>query len=491
MKASLQLGMHQQLTLTPQLQQAIRLLQLSTLELQLEVQQTLEANPMLELDEPELEGEDNETLVNAEYESASVERVMQETTDTQLSHDLLPNELPIDSQWEDTFQSTLSSGNSSSEEYPTWEQRATVQGNLHDHLQWQLDLTPFSDRDRALATAILDAIDEDGFLKSSLEDIQTSLGELEEAVDREEVEAVLCRLQQFDPVGVAARDLQECLLIQLKQLPKTTKWRSEAIEVIEHYLDLLGARDYPRLLRQTKWSREDLNAVLQLILSLNPRPGSKIIAEESQYIVPDVLVRKESQRWVVELNSEAIPRLRINRHYAGLVQRAHNTRENNFLRDNLQEARWFLKSLQSRNETLLKVASCIVKHQRNFLEYGPEAMKPLILHDVAVDVGMHESTISRVTTQKFLHTPQGVFELKYFFSSHVNTSTGGECSSTAIRALIKKLVAAENASKPLSDNRIASLLGQQGINVARRTVAKYRESMAIPPSNERKCLARE
>lgn len=285
-----------------------------------------------------------------------------------------------------------------------------------------------------------------------------------------------------------ARDLRECLLLQLRQLDADTPWLTEAKRLTGDYLDLLGSRDYSQLMRRLKLKEDDLRQVIELIQSLNPRPCSQISANEPEYVVPDVLVRKHNERWLVELNQEAVPRLRVNPQYAGFVRRADSSADNTFMRNQLQEARWFIKSLQSRNETLMKVATQIVEHQRGFLEYGDEAMKPLVLHDIAEAVGMHESTISRVTTQKFMHTPRGIYELKYFFSSHVSTSEGGECSSTAIRAIIKKLVAAENQKKPLSDSKIAGLLEAQGIQVARRTVAKYRESLGIAPSSERKRL---
>lgn len=275
---------------------------------------------------------------------------------------------------------------------------------------------------------------------------------------------------------------------QLKQLPSDTPWLGQAKLVISHYLNLLANRDYAQLLRRSRLKEHELKEVIELIQSLNPRPGESIASSEPEYIVPDVIVKKEKDRWCVELNPEIAPKIRVNNSYASYIKRADNSQDNTYLKDQLQEAKWFIKSLQSRNETLLKVASQIVTHQQGFLDYGDEAMKPLILHDIAEAVEMHESTISRVTTQKYMHTPRGIFELKYFFSSHVGTTSGGECSSTAIRAIIKKLVSAESAKKPLSDSKIADILEEQGINVARRTIAKYRESMNIPPSNERKRL---
>ena len=300
--------------------------------------------------------------------------------------------------------------------------------------------------------------------------------------------AVLHRLQQFEPSGVCARSLQECLQIQLNHLPASTPWLDQAKLIIGRYLKQLATSDFTQILRRTRLQEHELKDVLKLIQSLDPNPGHTAVPEEIEYIVPDVFVSKKDGRWLVELNPDIAPKLRINNNYASLIKRADNSADNMFLRDNLQEARWFLKSLHNRNETLMKVATRIVEHQRNFLEYGAEAMKPLVLHDIAAAIEMHESTISRATTNKYMHTPRGIFELKYFFSSHVATSTGGECSSTAIRALIKKLVAAENPRKPLSDNKITLLLQEQGVSVARRTIAKYRDTLFIPPSNERKRL---
>jgi RNA polymerase sigma-54 factor len=299
---------------------------------------------------------------------------------------------------------------------------------------------------------------------------------------------VLHRIQRFDPPGIAARDPGECLCLQLVQRPADTPGRDLARVLLERHLDLLAARDYATLMRRLKIDRDTLQQVITLIQSLNPRPGTALAGNTAEYVVPDVFVFKHNDRWRVELNPDNTPRLRINSQYSQLIRRADNSADNTSMRSHLQEARWFLKSLQNRNETLLRVATCIVEHQRGFLEHGEEAMKPLVLRDIAEALEMHESTISRVTSQKYMHTPRGIFEFKYFFSSHVSTSDGGECSAVAIRAMIKKLIGEENTRKPLSDNKIAELLEAEGINVARRTVAKYRELMAIPPSSERKQL---
>jgi len=330
-------------------------------------------------------------------------------------------------------------------------------------------------------------VTEAGYLGASLEDIHQGLTELE--VEFDEVEAVLHRVQRFDPPGVAARDVAECLLLQLDQLPADTPRLEEARQLIRHRLDMLGNRDFNGLMRRMKLSREELQEIISLIQSLNPHPGTQLSTTEPQYVVPDVFVTRNSSGWRVELNPENAPKLRINSQYSSLVRRADNSSDNTYLKNHLQEARWFLKSLKNRNETLLRVAICIVERQREFFEHGEEYMKPLVLRDIAETMEMHESTISRVTTQKYMHTPRGIFEFKYFFSSHVNTSDGGEAASTAIRAKIKKLISNEDPQKPLSDSKIANILSAEGINVARRTVAKYRELMSIPSSSERKNLA--
>jgi RNA polymerase sigma-54 factor len=493
MKQSLQLRLGQQLTMTPQLQQAIRLLQLSTMDLQLEIQQALDTNIMLEMADEFSDGDDDEPNDSAANESSEDNLDISTHTDEREvnldDNSNLPDELPLDSNWEATYDNSSydhpSTAQGDREDYDPFARSSPAQ-SLYDHLLWQLELTPFGPLDREIALAIIDAVDNDGYLKATLEDLCASV---DDKVELDEVEAVLHRIQHFDPAGVAARNLGECLAIQLRQLPAVTPWRAEALILVQDFLDILGSRDYTQIIRKMKLSRDELQEVIALIQSLQPRPGSLIGDEQAAYVVPDVFVKKYKGEWRVELNGEIAPRLRINSVYAGLIHKAGSRTEMDSLKNHLQEARWFIKSLQSRHETLLKVTQCIMERQTGFLNYGEEAMKPLVLHDIAEELGMHESTISRVTTQKFVHTPRGIFELKYFFSSHVSTDSGGECSSTAIRALIKKLIAAENCAKPLSDSKIATLLSQQGIQVARRTVAKYRESMMIPPSNERKCLA--
>lgn len=500
MKQSLQLKIGQQLTMTPQLQQAIRLLQLSTLDLQQEIQSALESNPLLEISEEEEDSSANsedDSLHTASAETASSSHDDSDSADV-ADHaednwsDSIPDELVTDSSWSDTYQ-TSGSG-SSSHDGSDWDpgDNDTSEDTLIDHLTWQLNLTPMSANDHTIAEAIIDGIDADGYLTVSIDELQEGLKEHYPEqfgeIESDEIEAVLHRLQQFDPPGVACRDLAECIVIQLEQLPEDTPMLEQARQLASEHLSLLASRDYKTLLRRLRLKEEELQQVVALIQSLNPKPGAMINPEHSEYVIPDAVVTKVKGQWLVRLNPDAAPKLRINAQYADLIRRADNSRDNTFLKNHLQEARWFLKSLVSRNETLLRVATEIVERQSDFLDYGEEAMKPMVLHDIAEAVGMHESTISRVTTQKYLHTPRGIFELKYFFSSHVSTTDGGVASSTAIRALIKKLVAAENPAKPLSDNKIAQLLDEQGINVARRTIAKYREAMAIPPSNERKRL---
>ena len=506
MKSSLQIRLGPHVTMTPQLQQAIRLLQLSHAELELEISQVLESNIMLEIveDEYETENEDEQNLDDLAQEdeinqveelsesSDSLSELEEESNEIALdTFTDIPNELAMDSEWEEIYEGTLTSN-----DYPNREtngkdflvNQESAAETLQDHLRWQLELTPFNDLDRAIAYAIIDAINSDGYLSTSLEEIAESLGD-KIRVSTNEIKTVLRRIQQFDPLGVGARNLSECLLLQLEKLAPDTPWLFDAKFLARKYLRLLGTHDYAQLTKHLKLTCEELREVINLIQSLNPRPGAPYESSPTTYVTPDVFVKKVNGRWKVELNQEILPKVRINTYYVNLMSRINNPDEYNSLKNHLTEARWFLKSLNSRQETLLKVAICIVKRQSGFIEYGEEAMKPLVLHDIASELEMHESTVSRVTTQKYLHTPRGIFELKYFFSSHVGTGAGSEFSSTAIRAMIKKLIALENTEKPLSDSKIASLLSERGIEVARRTVAKYREAMVLPPSNERKRLA--
>lgn len=479
MKQSLQLRVSQQLAMTPQLQQAIRLLQLSTLELQQEIQLALETNPLLEQEELGSETDSIDSLNTTDGSEID--------TKDALENNDMPDELPLDADWDEIYTAGTPSGTSndySFDELPVYQGETTQ--TLQDYLTWQSDLTPFTDTDRAIATAIIDSIDDSGYLTTSISDIHEGIDNPE--ITLEEVIAVLKRIQHFDPLGVAAQDLKECLLIQLSLYPKETGRLQEARLIISNHIDLLANRDFRQLSKLTRLKEDALKTAIDLILTLNPKPGQSINTGESEYVIPDVLVKKIAGHWQVELNTDSIPKLSINNHYASMANSSASDDDTQYIRSHLQDAKWLIKSLESRHETLLKVATCIVEQQQEFFELGEEHMKPMILADIAYQVDMHESTISRVTTQKFLHSPRGIFELKYFFSSHVSTDTGGEASSTAIRALVKKLVAAENPAKPLSDSKLTSMLEEQGIQVARRTVAKYRESLSIPPSNQRKQL---
>lgn len=504
MKISLQLKLGQQLSMTPQLQQAIKLLQLSTLDLQQEISQALESNPMLELvefDDAERVGADEAQL----DDKNTLEIARRETAAATPTHEHGDADAPssgddgdwahadvqgsTEAPWDANYQGA--SGGGFDGEASDFESKNSAAETLQDHLSWQLNLSHLSARDLLIGEAVIDSIDTSGRLTSSIEELIQSF-DASEDIEEDEVLAVLHRIQHFDPVGVAYRSLSECLLIQLDLLEEQhIPALASAKRIIHDHIELLAARDYSQLMRKMRLKEAELAAAIELIETLNPQPGADIAPPSTNYVIPDVLVSKDFDKgcWRVELNPDVAPKLRINADYAALVKRGDSSDDNNFLKDNLQEARWFLKSLQSRNDTLMKVATRIVEHQSGFLEHGEEAMKPLVLHDIAEAVEMHESTISRVTTQKYMHTPRGIFELKYFFSSHVSTAGGGECSSTAIRAIIRKLIAAENTRKPLSDSKIADALQDQGINVARRTIAKYRESLHIPPSNERKRLS--
>jgi len=505
MKTSLQLKVSQQLTMTPQLQQAIRLLQLSTLELKDEIQEALDNNPLLELlEDGELDNDierpadpspdyDRQVNVADEHEQRELETPDWEHTQSDDDWAVLDSSSQL---LEDSWQG---SGEGSSTDYGSgdgfnFEQQSAHGDELRQHLMWQLNLTPMSDRDRAVATAIIDAVAPSGWLSSPIEDIyeglQGVLDEPDNPLDLAEVMAVLHRLQQFEPTGVCAQNLAECLSIQLKQLPEETPLRTAALRLVNDFSDALVQKNYAVLMRRLHLQEDQLRQALALIQSTNPYPGARIDTSRAEYIIPDVIVSRDphNKLWRVDLNPDIAPRLRVNQNYAALIRRADPSADNQYIKDHLQEARWFIKSLHSRNDTLLRVAREIVARQMAFLELGEQAMKPMILHDIADILELHESTISRVTTHKYMHTPRGVFELKYFFSSHVNTDDGGEYSYTAIRAQIKTLIQEENRRKPLSDSKIVTILNEQGIQVARRTIAKYRESLNIPPSNERKTL---
>ncbi|MCW8963123.1 MAG: RNA polymerase factor sigma-54 [Gammaproteobacteria bacterium] len=474
MKQSLQLRLGQQLSMTPQLQQAIKLLQLSSLDLQTEIQQAVESNPLLEFEEP-----DNDVAASP-VDQSDTNNSSDEVSDIEAAYATGG----LDSQWPTSFNS---SSNFNQSDKPT-DFPASAQ-SLYSHLSAQINVIHLSDTDRLIADTIIDAINDDGYLIVLPEEIHASFHEALD-ITLEEVMAVLNMIQHLDPLGIGARDLQDCLRIQLEQqVPDDEKIHALASQIIRSHFQLLSHRDYAGIAKQLKTDSDSIQQAVQLIQQLNPRPGNAIEGVPTEYITPDVLVRKIKGRWLVILNGDIAPQIKVNDYYASLIKRADNSRDNQFLKNNLQEARWFLKSLSNRNDTLLKVASLIVEQQQDFLEHGEEHMKPMVLRDIAEVIDMHESTISRVTTQKYMHTPRGIFELKYFFSSHVSTASGGECSSTAIRAMIKKLITDEDDRKPFSDNKLAQLLEQRGIKVARRTIAKYRESLLIPPSNERRLRA--
>ena len=463
MKSSMHLNASQQLVLTPQLQQTIRLLQLSTFDLQQEIQSQVESNPMLEAS-PNNE-DDEQTVQNPK-------NMDDDTTDIQ---------------WSQLYTNQNKSNKFNEESY-NYEHLQCTSYTLQDYLRWQLDLTPMTDVDYIIGSTIIEAIDDNGFLTCSPTDLHNTLNSKKHPLNLEEIEAVRHRIQHFDPIGCGATTLADILLIQLTQLPTETPLLDLAKKIVSENITLLGKHNYQQILKIYHIDKDVLDKVLHMIQHLNPNPGNRVSPSKLEQVMPDLNVRKSGHCWLVELNPNTLPHLSINNYYASLIQRTKNEVDHQFLKNNLQEARWFLKSVQNRQETLLKVASYIVDYQKEFLEFGDAAMKPLILNDVALALNMHESTISRVTTQKFIYTPRGLFELKYFFSSHLSTFIGGECSSTAIRAFIKKLITSENHKKPLSDSKITELINEQGINVARRTVAKYRETMGIVPSNERKYI---
>jgi RNA polymerase sigma-54 factor len=478
MKHSLQLRLSQHLTLTPQLQQSIRLLQLSTLELNQELERFLQENPLLEREDDGIDG------------FVAATNTTEPTSTTQTSSDApststQPEEIngSGSSSLDDEGISFSSRDDDDDSDYP---QVATSSPSLRDHLLWQLNVTNVSERDKKLVTLLIDTLDEAGFVSQPIEEIGQLLP-VELGIDIEELQVALRHLQNLDPPGVGARDLAECLTLQLNALPEDTPYLAEAITVVRRHLDLLATRDYAKLKRELKCDDATLRQIQKLITSLNPRPGAAYAADEARYIIPDVVVKKVKGVWLAALNPDAMPRLRINRMYSEILQRNRDSSLQQ-LAGQLQEAKWLIKNVQQRFETILRVSQAIVDRQRHFFEHGEVAMRPLVLREIAEILDLHESTVSRVTTEKFMLTPRGIFELKYFFGSHVSTETGGSCSATAIRALIRQLVGAENAKKPLSDSQIAEILGQQGIVVARRTVAKYRESLQILPVNLRKSL---
>jgi RNA polymerase sigma-54 factor len=456
MKPSLQLKLGQSLTMTPQLQQAIRLLQLPVLDLNAQIQDALEENIMLEMEDlPDVPRTTEEPTV--EVEAIKAEDSWQTRT----------AERGIDSGW-------------NGEGRPITEFADQAGQSLRDHLLWQLEMEDFSPREALIGEALIDAVNDDGYLTASLEDIKASI---DAEVSSEEIEAALAKVQNLDPVGIGARSLAECVVLQLRQLDRDTPALELAILLAQKHLDLVASRSYGELRRTLRASEEDLHDAMALVKGCNPKPGLAVSSARAEYVIPDVFVRKVDNRWQVEISSTGVPRLSVNQTYAKLLR---GSGDHAVLRSQLQEARWLIRSLEIRNETLLKVATCIVSRQTEFLDLGDEAMKPMVLKDVAEEIGMHESTISRVTTNKYMHTPRGVFEFKYFFSSHLSSEHGEDQSSTSVRAKIRKLIGAENPKKPLSDSKIAKLLAEDGIKVARRTVAKYREAMGIASSSDRR-----
>ncbi|WP_104498596.1 MULTISPECIES: RNA polymerase factor sigma-54 [Acinetobacter] len=482
MKLSVGLKVANSLSLTPQLQQAIRLLQLSSLELEQEIQLQLDSNPLLEKVEEQ-----------ADVESLSVADTDRDQKDltNELNADHLPDDLPVDTDWDDVY--THQPTSLGTPEYEEREDNRQGVLGLKEHMLEQINLLHFSKIDQLIAYCIIDSLDDKGFLESDISEITASVQHLldsmeyEDNIEDDEVLVVLKHIQRLEPVGVGSRHLAECLLIQLESLPTNTPCRQDAMQLMTHY-ELLISNEIPKLLKQTGLNTDQLKCAVELLKTLKPHPGMEFEDKESDYQIPDVVVMKKNDSWQVQLNPDVMPKLRVNSFYANMIRRADQSDDNQYLRNQMLEAKNFIKSIDERHKTLLKVATCIVEHQRTFLEIGAEGMKPLVLRDIAEEVELHESTVSRVTTNKYMLTPRGLFELKYFFSSHVGTTSGGEASSTAIRAKIKKLIAEENLRKPLSDNAIANILKEEGIDVARRTVAKYRESLHIPSSSERKVL---
>lgn len=483
MKATLGLRLGQSLAMTPALQQAIRLLQLSSLDLQQEIQQALDSNVMLELEEEDGPAPDDDAAAEpdapAEAEAAAADIRLDASAP-------IPEDMPVDAEWSDVYDSAPAASGSGGDE----DGRDFLQANLHagtslhEHLTWQAQLAPLDPVEAEIALHLIDSIDDEGYLQG-WDELCERLAHLPGA-DAGQVERVLRLVQDFDPPGVGARSLEECLRLQLLQLPESTCGRTAALELVRAHLPLLARRDEVAIARVLRLGPEDAHDALLLVQSLQPHPGRPFQRHEDGYVAPDVFVQKRNGRWRVFLNPEHAPRLRVNGYYQGLIRRADTSRDQLTLKNHLQEARYFINALESRNETLLRVAQCIVEEQRAFLEYGEEAMRPLVLRDVSEQLGIHESTVSRATANKYLHTPRGLFELKYFFSSHVATTQGGIASATAIQAMIKRLIAAEDPDRPLSDSTLSERLLKDGIQVARRTVAKYREGLGIPPSHERK-----
>ena len=475
MKATLQFRITQGLKMTPQLQQAIYLLQLSNIELNAMIQEQLDSNLMLETEDDKDENEnENSNSINSGEEKDTAEFDSEREFNENDSNIISKNKNNPENQYSEL----------------AFEKEDDRYKSLEEELRWQLNLMPITDNDKVISEIIIDSLNDDGFLEISLNEILNTANTTIEDITLEEVEAVLKIIQSLEPAGVGARGAQESLLIQLNQLDQKIPEVKKSKEIIMNYFELLVAHDYKKLTKKLKIDESELKEILSFIkYKLNARPGSQISISLKEYTVPDVNVKKINDKCIVKLNKDAIPELRINSIYKKMIRKGNNSADNQTMKTHLQDAEWTIKSLQHRNDTLLSVAKCIVEHQSDFLEHGEEAMKPLILQNVADSLGMHESTISRATTKKYMQTPRGTYELKYFFPSHVSTDYGHKKSSTAIQALIKKFIDTEEPTKPLSDEKISILLKEEGVNVARRTIAKYREAMAIPTSNERKRLS--
>ena len=489
MKPALQLKLSQHLALTPQLQQSIKLLQLSTVEMQQELERYLLENPMLERDD---DGPAESFSGAQQFDaprSEAAERTEHDEREERDARDDREQAVPSapsgvdDDRWTSDAGTFTGAGRDEDDDSDAQDIHASTP-SLRDHLNSQMGVTQLTVRDRSLVRFLIEALDEDGYLSTPLLELWETLPP-EYEIELEELEIALRHIQSFDPTGIGARSPQECLALQLKALPDDEQC-GLALQIVEKHLELLAARDFVKLKRLTGCDDESLKKAHALIVSLNPRPGARFAQIEARYITPDVIVKKLKGKWTAYINPDAYPRLRINRLYAEVL--AQQRRGNGNLTGQLQEARWLIKNVQQRFETIHRVTQAIVDRQRQFFEHGEVAMRPLVLREIADILGLHESTVSRVTSQKYMATPRGIFELKYFFGSHVSTDTGGACSATAIRALIRQLIGAEDGKKPLSDSQLSEILGQQGIVVARRTVAKYRESLNIPPVNLRKTL---
>ena len=484
MKHSLQLKLSQHLTLTPQLQQSIRLLQLSTLELNQEIERFLQENPLLERDE----GADDDGAaapaagpLTPEYTSSTTTTSSTSEKEDEGNRGDAPE---LEGEWrEDGAGPYGGHDDGEDSEFP---QLAADSPSLREHLLWQINLLQCPDRDKRIVAMLVDTLDDDGYMTQDLEEL-AAMFPAEMELEPSDLAIALKHLQHLEPPGIGARSLSECLSLQLEALPEDVPFRADALTTVRNHLDLLAARDFAKLKKLLRCTDDILRGIQGLIISLNPRPGAEFSKNETRYIVPDVVVKKVKGLWRASLNPDAMPRLRINRMYADILHRNRDASLQQ-LAGQLQEAKWLIKNVQQRFETILRVSQAIVDRQRHFFEHGEVAMRPLVLREIADTLGLHESTVSRVTTQKFMLTPRGIFELKYFFGSHVTTETGGACSATAIRALIKQLVAEEDSRKPLSDSQISEILGKQGIVVARRTIAKYRESLQILPVNLRKSI---